>query len=268
MKTDEGMTMMQRTIPLRPGTNIPDQVLRYARLDPDARAFVIDPAFALDPEEAWGFERQRWTARNVFPGMPTCLSTPLVSSRYRDELAEVAPDRGDPFHCLGQLRSATRALAQAGSEVRMVYVYRRAYAVALALGRCRLFGVAVPPDEDFTLSPRAFRAASAALRLELKPSIRPDAHQILQTRMDAWSVYLALDESYASHGSPGTPMSSRLRTVQKAIENFDVNLQHNIQRLTPAAATFALENWRRLLAPCYKSLLPWWLDGSIEALRQ
>lgn len=252
--------MMQRTIPLRPGTNIPDQVLRYARLDPDARAFVVDPAFAFDPETAWGFERQRWTARNVFPDMPTCLSTPLVSTRYRDEFAEAQVDRGDPFHCLGQLRAATRAIAQAGSEVHMVHVYRATYAVALALGRCRLFGVAVPADEDFTLSPRAFRAASAALRLELKSPIRPTAIQLLQTRMDAWAVYLALDESYAAHRTPGTAMSSRLRTVQKAIEDFNVNLQNNSQCLTPAAATFALENWRRLLAPCFGSLLPWWLD--------
>lgn len=253
--------MMHRTIPLRLGTNIPNQVLRFARLDRDARAFIIDPAFAFDPEEAWGFERQRWTARNVFPDMPTCLSTQLVSPRCRGEFADDTPDRGDPFHCLGQLRAATRAIAQAGSEVRTVQVYRRAYAVALALGRCRLFGVAVPPDEDFTLSQRGFRAASAALRLELRSPIRPNPEQLLQTRMDAWAVYLALDESYVAHGSPGTAMSSRLRTVQKAIENFDVNLQNDIHRLTPAAATFALENWRRLLAPCYKSLLPWWLEN-------
>jgi len=59
-------------------------------------------------------------------------------------------------------------------------------------------------------------------------------------------------------------LSKRVGMLNRAIENLDANLTRQIPHLRPAAGTQLLENWRRLLAPAHRELLPWWLGGCLE----
>jgi hypothetical protein len=173
------------------------------------------------------------------------------------------------------------------------------FRAALALGRARLFGAEIPPADDFTLRPAAAAAAATVLyRLvrratdvarELPRQMRRAgaygrrdvALELLELRTDAWAAYLAIDEALAAETyeptedpaqgttvtTAGRPdvLGKRVGMLVRAIENLDANLQNRIALLTPAAGTRLTENWRRLLAPAYRELLPWWLDGRLES---
>jgi hypothetical protein len=227
-----------------------------------------------------------WTAHNLFRSPNTTTPTnpsPATRPRFTDPFEEpTAADRGDPFQCTPQLRQfrhlcdhATGGLAEP-----------RAYWLALGLGRCRLFGVALSPADDFTLSPLSFDHAARHLIDYLAAAVdwlkdvvsRPDAYpahlhrnialELLEIRTDAHAAHLALDEAYAAARYENNPqadmMGRRLRQVRRMINVLDGNLQNNIPLLRPAASTFLLENWRRLLAPAHRDCPPWWLDGSLE----
>jgi hypothetical protein len=279
-------------------------VLRHARLDPDARAFVT-PADDQDPDveedmrrtprfefrrpETFGFTRSRhgyhWTASGLFacdkphdPSRPARLTRPRFHDCF-DDPTPTAADRGDPARCLPQLRHL-RSLAQTQGE-------SPCWDLAVALGRCRLFGVTPPPADDFTLSTLAlhhvlkqlapFVAAHDALASNLESEIdRQGPHraqtlalELLEARMDLWCAYLAADEAYAAAMYDGAPaleyLGKMMRAAAEQIENYDANLERQSPLLTPAAGTLLLTNWRRLLAPPYREHLPWWLDGSLES---
>lgn len=265
----------------------PENVISYfTRLDADSAGLVVDPAFTLTPADRWGFVNGRWTGRGCFDPVTKRLPSYVFSPRFELATESQITGRGDPWKCLERLRQEVHLHADLMPEPAYDRFPFTLYRLSKALGYCRLFGVVIPPEDDFTLSRKVLLATMRQFVFEaemgelfLEDLLDPNADsfsqdlmplQLLQLRMDLWAAYLAIDEAYMAHSRPGRDhvLSSRLRTVRKAIEDFDVNLQNNIQRLTPAAATFALENWRRLLAPCFRSLLPWWLDGSIEALRQ
>jgi hypothetical protein len=269
-------------------------VLRHARLDPDDRMFVTarentrentepdmrrSPQFQFLHPENWGFVRSErgyhWTAANLFKYSKSHRQSPLTRPRYQDPFedptAAPPPDRGDPSHCLPQLRQALST--------------GNCLDLAIALGRCRLFGVTTTGNDDFTLSTHAAAQAMSELRAYME-TLSTDfdraaphraqtlALELLEARMDLWAAYIALDEAYAAArydanddaaDHTANVIGLMLQSLGRGIERFDANLENQSSRLTPAAATFLLDNWRRLLAPAYREVLPWWLDGSLEA---
>ena len=277
-------------------------VARYARLDSDARAFVpddrddeeathISPRFEFLRPTSWGFTQtnnsMHWTANNLFrtPTSPKFPPKPSTATRPRfvDPFEEPAADRGDPFKCIPQLKQFIALCERPASTGAAI---ANAYGLALSIGRCRLFGVRLN-DGDVTLSPLSFDRASSHLLDHLKDVMRwleemrvqPEGYrgymernvalELLEIRMDAQATYLALDESYAAARFMGETqadaMGRRLHQVRRLIDRLDGNLQNQIPLLRLAAGTRLLENWRRLLAPAYRDLPPWWLDGCLEA---
>jgi hypothetical protein len=262
-------------------------VTRYAQFDPDAAAFVLPEKGEETPEfarpAAWGFTATdrgvRWTGEGVFdssraPKSHSFKSSPHRSSpdwfcsRFEGEFEEKLIGRGDPLQCLPQLRQV-RSVCESAENGNAP-----AYELALALGRCRLFGVKV--EEDFTLGPAAFVAASEQMIEHLKQVarwvvgagdvcaylLRNVALEMLEIRMDAHAAYLALDEAYSAARCEGHPqgdhMARRLNQVRRMIDVVDGNLKEQEQLLRLAASTHLLENWRRLLAPCFRGAMPWW----------
>jgi hypothetical protein len=264
-------------------------VTRYAQFNPDAAAFVLPEKGDEQPEFArpatWGFTATdrgvRWTGEGVFDASPALKSHSFKSSphrsspdwfqpRFEGEFEEKLVGRGDPLQCLPQLRQVQSACECAESGT------APAYELALALGRCRLFGVKV--EEDFTLGHAAFFAASDQMIEQLKRVarwvvgagdvcaylLRNVALEMLEIRMDAHAAYLALDEAYAAARCEGHPqadhMARRLNQVRRMIDVVDGNLKEQEQLLRLAASTHLLENWRRLLAPCFRGAMPWWVE--------
>jgi hypothetical protein len=276
-------------------------VARHARLDADARAFVIPPRALEGMEPAsCGFSPSpvgmRWSADGLFttcpPGKPSWPTYPeMTRPRFRDSFEDsetsAAADRGDPFRCLPQLSQTAsdcqrvlgalaRGSVDAQSRSRLaLHVRDLAANLALDLGRCRLFGVS--PEVDFTLAPRAFEFASTVLIESLMRVLRrtdrvgasPDAAlRLLEIRTDAHATYLALDEAYAAaryEGDVEAPaMGRRLHQVRRIINLLDNNLRNLQPLLSPAASTQLTENWRRLLAPEYREIAPWWMAGELD----
>ncbi len=273
-------------------------VARYARFDPDERAFTPNiateeepthPRFEFINPAAWGFTpitkttstSMHWTAHNLFrsptPPKTPANQPPATRQRFKDIFDHPTIDRGDPFQCIPQLRQIRTLCQNTASQ---------AQSLALSLGRCRLFGVRLADAEDFTLSPLSFDHAASSLIENLKEAcewaievesavdtysaylLRNLALELLEIRMDAHATYLALDEAYAAAIYECEPtantMGRRLNQVRRVINLFDGNLQKQLPLLRLAASTFLLENWRRLLAPSYRELPPWWLDGCLE----
>lgn len=162
-----------------------------------------------------------------------------------------------------------------------------AYELAAALGRCRLFGVAPGDDLDGTLTTPLALAAARVLRDLLESGITDarelgerwdaaaEAHaaedlclNLLESRMECWAAYLAIDEAYAecmeAQDTDLGGFTGILDSLLAAIETFDQELQRQSGLLSVAAETELLQNWRNLLAAPYREPLPWWLDGSLE----
>jgi hypothetical protein len=276
-------------------------VARYARLDSDARTFVpadrddeetsnISPRFEFLRPTSWGFSQtnnsMHWTANNLFRTPTSRKSPPKPSTatrpRFVDPFEEPAADRGDPFKCIPQLK---QFIALCEQPTTTGAAAANAYGLALSIGRCRLFGVRLN-DDDMTLSPLSFDRASSQLLDHVKEVMRwleeirlhPEGYrgymernvalELLEIRMDAQAAHLALDEAYAAARFGGEveadAMGRRLHQVRRLIDRLDGNLQNQIPLLRLAAGTRLLENWRRLLAPAYRDLPPWWLNGCLD----
>lgn len=166
-----------------------------------------------------------------------------------------------------------------------------AYQVAVALGRCRLFGVDLG-DLDGTLPPRMAVAAAKQLANYLiqwtndartLPQRWDDAPhpaeaeemclELLEARMETWAAYIALDEAFAEALETPEPqdnpqaaaaLGAQMDNVPGLINAFDDALIEQIPLLATAANTELLNNWRALLAQPYREILPWWLDGTLE----
>jgi hypothetical protein len=294
---------------LRKGAVARTYVGRYARLNADDRRFVaatrgsaedvtdrpLRPHVEFLRAGAWGFadtpRGRHWTGDGMFassPAAPARHRFDATRPRFRDCFDDTPdPDRGDPFLCLPQLRQYRDACENsAAGPTSPSKLDHLCHLLAIGVGRCRLFGIAVPAGEDFTLSTRALdRAmrgqavahlhamASASRQLaDWMETTSAYAHlnlalDLLEARMDAHVACLALDEAYAAalyDGSPEAPvMSRRLTQVRRLINVFDGNLKKNLPLLRLAASTYLLDNWRRLLAPAHRDCPPWWLDGCI-----
>jgi hypothetical protein len=263
---------------------------RHARFDPDARALVL-PFGVQDIEapEGFGFEKMsdgyHWTAKGLFDltGFPPAPpSQPkLTRPRFRDVFDElqakhrgsrIGVNRGDPFHFVPQLRKL-RIIAEA-QFARDTLDDLICEALAIALGNCRLFDPAMGEGDDFTLTLAvAVPAAREMVRLagklagasENRVSTDPSW---LEFRMAMWAASVALEEAHEAVVSEAAAQAEELgrllKTFRRGIARVDGNMQRHMTSLRPAAAgTYLLTNWRRLLAPCHREALPWWLDGCI-----
>jgi hypothetical protein len=262
--------------------------MRHARFDPDRRALAAPPDQAPD---MLGFEMMpggyHWTARGLFdltgfPSAPPPQST-LTRPRFHDlfddiwseqQGGRIGGDRGDPLHLIPQLRQI-RVFAEVGFA-RATLDPTLAFRLAVALGSCRLFGVSVSDAEDFTLSPSGaiLAACSTIERLleqermtENPPADAESVLKRLEARMELWAASIALEEASEAAAHDPAPeiayLDQLLKTIRRRIGRLDNNLQRHIPLLRPAAGTYLLENWRRLLAPAHRNTPPWWLDGCI-----
>jgi hypothetical protein len=283
-------------------------ILRYALLDADLRAFVLPDCDDVAADgcrmhfirpQNWGFRPTTtgtfaWTVSRLEPASPPimqnayCSTNPILLPPYHSPFEPpVMSDRGDPLQCVPPLKHARATLERRlCSMTNPLHAEELCYWPALALGRCRLFGVNPGDESDFTLAPEPFSHASSWLMKRLRVLIRwaGDIEQrrdrggayvdqnlaleLLEARMDAHATYLSLDEAYAAARATAQPqadaMARRLKQVRRMIDLFDGNLQNQIPLLRLAASTRLLENWRRLLAPPHRTLPPWWLDGCLE----
>lgn len=160
--------------------------------------------------------------------------------------------------------------------------------LAVALGYCRLFGID-PGEDDGTLPvPEARGAIESLLQQihELREQVRTlperwdDAADgfeaesmcadILEQRMDLWAAMVALGEASLSaliDEDPGAEeLSEGLERLMNAIFDLDdeIKQQEVLLLLSTLTETELLENWRRNLVEPYASILPYWLDGTLE----
>ncbi len=161
-----------------------------------------------------------------------------------------------------------------------------AYELALALGKCRLSGTQAGVDLPSTLSPSWAVAAAGVLEKylgEWAEDARTLAERweqaddvveaedlclgLLRARMEAWAVWVAVDEVYQESlekGDTDPRLTPALDRLLDSLERLDENLRQEADLLSLAAGTNVLDNWRALLAPRYREDLPWWLDGTLE----
>jgi hypothetical protein len=166
-----------------------------------------------------------------------------------------------------------------------------AYELAVALGRCRLFGVEPGTDLDGTLPPLVAMAAARALHDQLRhwtESVRqldqrwedtPNpieaddfCYDLLEGRMEAMAAFTVIDEAYAdcldNRDALLGEFTNAVDGVLDALQALDEGLQAQKDLLSLAAGTHLLENWRTLLAEPYHETPPWWLDGTLEEAAQ
>ncbi len=163
---------------------------------------------------------------------------------------------------------------------------RAAYRLAVALGKCRLFGVALGPL-DGSLAP-SLGLAAAEQWLHYLPEWASDAQRLeddcqraddeveeldrcadlLVARMESWAAFLAIDEAYQESVETAWAEHARFAAVLDeafaALERFDAELSACADLLSAVAGSRLLENWRKLLAEDFRHSLPWWLGGGLE----
>jgi hypothetical protein len=201
----------------------------------------------------------------------------------------------DPLGCRAAVE---RALAQpelapfsAGGAAEDAAGLQAAYRVAVALGECRLFGVSLPDDLGGVMPTSLGLAAARQLQsyldqwveqaraleqrwAERDPVAGEDlCLEVVETRMEAWAAFVAVDEAYADCLGERDPLAGRfagqLDAVLDRLEAWDGLLQQHVVLLSVAADTQLLGNWRANLAGNFRQPLPWWLDGCLEeAARQ
>lgn len=204
------------------------------------------------------------------------------------------PANEDPLGCRAALAEALAAPALEAFDAPAASspeAPAAAYQVAVALGRCRLFGVELG-EADGVLPPGMALAAARYLS-GLLPWLVEDARtlperwdeqrtaaeaeelclELLEARMETWAAYVALDEAFAESLDPGdqpphshtaNALAHILDDVPRRFDDFDRALFEQIPLLATAANTELLNNWRALLAQPYREFLPWWLDGTLE----
>jgi hypothetical protein len=206
-------------------------------------------------------------------------------------MVDYAPIPNDPLGCLDDFYDAYEDPAldvfENGGEVDDVAT-EAAKSVAIALGRCRLFGVDIPKEFDFTLPYGLAAAAATSLQVDVRewtrlaedlPTWWDDAEpleaeerlqDLLECRMAVWAAAVAFDEAadYSLFPIPPEAQTFEQAWLQLAddIERFDNSLARleNVELFSQLAGTYLLSNWRSVLAEPYRDLLPWWLDGTLE----
>lgn len=161
-----------------------------------------------------------------------------------------------------------------------------AFRLAVALGSCRLFGIDAG-TLDGTLPTRTAIAACAGaiarIRHDLEiarslaerfdAAIGPEVFEVacapIEARMNLWAAVIAIDEADMAaleRDDPGRPdLNHALHRVLDGLDELDSALRAEKGVLCIACDTDLLTNYRTMLAPEYGEVLPWWLDGTLEA---
>jgi len=166
-----------------------------------------------------------------------------------------------------------------------------AYELAVALGRCRVFGVEVPEQIDGDLWPNV-AAAAAARAAELVGQRTEDAKRLpsdweaalaavpeeaeslcaemLEDCMEVYFAVQSIDEAYqraVEEGELPQEFDQAYWALIEAISRWDDELQKpdNLALLSTVVSLPLLDNWRACLAGQYCECPPWWLDGTLEA---
>lgn len=173
-------------------------------------------------------------------------------------------------------------------------VRANAIAVISALGFCRLYGISLPSDIKTKLSSPLpaellVPAVVDALRmLEIATDdaralpIRFDSSEPLEDRshctsllhliMELWAIFNVVDDEYQRDISErqklDSPFGVWMHRLLNAFAALDDELQRDeqIRLLSVAAELPLLANWRKMLVVPYSDPLPWWLDGTLEAI--
>lgn len=169
-----------------------------------------------------------------------------------------------------------------------------AIAVVAALGFCRLYGINVPSDIKSVLGvplPPELLVPAIDETLRILHSATDDARtlpeqfdggepiedrsyctSLLHLLMELWALFVVVDDEYQKHICEVEQGSNSLFAIlmRRLLDGFaalDDELQRNeqIRLLSVATELPLLDNWRRMLAKPYRELLPWWLDGTLEA---
>jgi hypothetical protein len=163
-----------------------------------------------------------------------------------------------------------------------------AYRAAVAWGRSCLFGVNLGGWDGVLAVPLA-RAAARRLCEELRQlrqradrlptfwdqaeddiEAREECLSLLERRMEAWAAFIALDEAQldalVNSLAGRSELAGECDQAQGELAAADEALRRQKDYLSVAAGTELLANWRGLLVEPYRLDLPWWLDGSLEAI--
>ena len=201
----------------------------------------------------------------------------------------------DPFGWLEELQEALDAAPLEEFENRepkevSEEAKRAAYQLAVALGRCRVFGVQVPADIDGTLHPPV-AVAAAEVGIQYLRQWTERAHRLgqdwdasepeiaetlcaetLEFLMETLFVMESLSEAFEADLEQGGSQDlwDAVGNYTEALRELDRALQtpENLALLSSVVRLPLLENWRQSLAGEYKEVLPWWLDGTLEKVDQ
>jgi hypothetical protein len=175
-------------------------------------------------------------------------------------------------------------LAEVASDTEPVR--RAAYWLAVVLGNCRLRELDLGESDGSLPVPIALAAGRrlAALleqwgkdagRLEerLQGATEPEANDacfdLLEARMEAWAAFVAIDEAYQARLARRQPgqvaFVDLMEKLLDRIEGLDRRMKGQVDLLSLVAQYPLLDNWKRSLGPTYAQVLPWWLDGTLEA---
>lgn len=210
-----------------------------------------------------------------------------MCSQYR-------PEREDPMGWIEELQEALECpnLEEFDdpSKEPSQDAKRAAYEVAVALGRCRVFGLEIPKDLDGVLPPREAKAA-AELATEYVRQWIEEARQLgarwdespgpvaealccetLEACMESYFAMQAIMEALEAAWEENDPEADSLfqaahqLAIQMDVWSEILQEPENLELLSTVAYLPLLDNWRSMLAEPYKSALPWWLDGTLEAV--
>jgi hypothetical protein len=183
----------------------------------------------------------------------------------------------DPFDCRGALRSA---LSDRDREAGGAAGKRAAYRMVVALGRCRLFGVA--PAEDGGGPPPADTAARAATELadlldvwtaealhleESWESARDPAEAddlcagLLAAHIDARAALLVIEDVLGAAGC--TAVVARLSAFERALRG-----RREAELLSTVVGTRLFDNWRSCLSGAFQGRFFRWIDELEETARR
>ncbi len=161
-----------------------------------------------------------------------------------------------------------------------------AFALAEAIGECRLVGVEVEPSLDGSLATADSLAALRELSRRLARWIEHakalpqkwdgcesfEADQccceVLEGLWKSWAVMVAVDEALQAAWELAPHEAEQLQSALRGVDDFRDALDREALNQVSYLATIAdlplLNNWRTALTSPYSESLPWWLDGAIE----
>jgi hypothetical protein len=214
----------------------------------------------------------------------------------REVLAEALADPALVRFGVSKLENAPQELVPSGvassissSDVPNDDARRAAYVLAVSVGRCRLFGVLTDGDLDGSLPLDVAVAAAQEMNQHICPELRAGANELparldfaraieaedlcadlLGGRLNAWAAVTALDEAYRAEDDESLKevkkLAGALDYLTGELELVDDAVRKVAVELTLVASGHLLENWRRLLAPEFSEIAPWWLTGELEEL--